>query len=409
MFRTRYSAREDPGAESVLEAALRAGETALEETVDQNPVLTKAGVVDSGGKGFVVILGGMLAELRGEALPEGTEKAAPAKREKADFGAFTNEEIKFSYCTEFICARESKKDPEALRGFLSALGDSLVLVDDEEIVKVHVHTNHPGRVLEEALTYGPLQTVKIENMKNQHTEILEEKDHAAQSEERRIAKPEKKYGVVAVCAGEGLTEVFRDLGADGVISGGQTMNPATEDIIRQIDATPAEIVFVLPNNKNIIMAAEQCIPLAEGKEVVVLPSKTVPQGISALLVMDPEAELVDNTEAMTAAMEKVSTAEVTYAARDSDFGGFAIKKGDYMSLLNGQLFDTEKSLDKMLKKLVKDEKFQSAEFINVYYGSDVKESDAQKTLKVFTAACPSAEITLLPGGQPVYYYLISAE
>ena len=248
------------------------------DTINQNPVLKKAGVVDSGGKGFLVILQGMMDELRGLPLPEGA--AAAVRKEKADFEAFSTEEITFGYCTEFICSRDTKKDPEALRGFLSALGDSLVLVDDDDIIKVHVHTDHPGKVLEEALTYGALQTVKIENMRNQHTEILAV-DAAEAAATRKIAPPENKYGVVAVAAGEGLAAVFRDLGADGVISGGQTMNPATEDILRQIDATPAEVVFVLPNNKNIIMAAEQCIPLAEGKRVVVLPSKTVPQGISA--------------------------------------------------------------------------------------------------------------------------------
>ena len=204
-----------------------------------------------------------------------TPPAAP--KDRADFESFSTEEIKFGYCTEFICARDNKKkDPEALRGFLNALGDSLVLVEDDDIIKVHVHTNHPGKVLEEALTYGALQTVKIENMRNQHSEILEEAAQAAPAqEEHKVAAPEKPYGFVAVCAGEGVSAVFRDLGADGIISGGQTMNPSTEDIMREIDKTPAEVVFVLPNNKNIIMAAEQCIRLVEGKQVVVLPSKTV--------------------------------------------------------------------------------------------------------------------------------------
>lgn len=400
------AAREDPGAEHVLDAAIQAGLIALDDTVNQNPVLKKAGVVDSGGKGFLVILQGMLDELRGLPLPEGIEPVL--RREKADFEAFSTEEITFGYCTEFICARESKKDPEALRGFLSALGDSLVLVDDDDIIKVHVHTDHPGKVLEEALTYGPLQTVKVENMRNQHTEILAE-DAAQAAGAHRAAPPEKKYGVVAVAAGAGLAAVFRDLGADGIISGGQTMNPATEDILRQINATPAEVVFVLPNNKNIIMAAEQCIPLAEGKRVVVLPSKTVPQGISALLAMDPDAETEVNAQAMTAAMEAVSTAEVTYAARDSEFGGFSIKHGDYMTLLNGQLFATERNLTRMLRRLAQEETCQKAEFINIYYGEDVKEAEAEKTRKLFSELCPQAEITLLAGGQPVYYYMISAE
>ena len=400
------AAREDAGIEHVLDEAIQAGLIALDDTINQNPVLKKAGVVDSGGKGFLVILQGMMDELRGLPLPEGT--AAAVRKEKADFEAFSTEEITFGYCTEFICSRDTKKDPEALRGFLSALGDSLVLVDDDDIIKVHVHTDHPGKVLEEALTYGALQTVKIENMRNQHTEILAV-DAAEAAGARKIAPPENKYGVVAVAAGEGLAAVFRDLGADGVISGGQTMNPATEDILRQIDATPAEVVFVLPNNKNIIMAAEQCIPLAEGKRVVVLPSKTVPQGISALLAMDPDADTETNAQVMTEAMEAVSTAEVTYAAQDSEFGGFSIKHGDYMALLNGQLFATERNLDKMLRRLAQEDTYRQAEFINIYYGEDVKEQDAEKTRKLFSELCPEAEITILAGGQPVYYYMISAE
>ncbi|MEA4954999.1 MAG: DAK2 domain-containing protein [Pseudoflavonifractor sp.] len=400
------AAREDAGIEHVLEEAIQAGLIALDDTINQNPVLKKAGVVDSGGKGFLVILQGMMDELRGLPLPEGV--AAAVRKEKADFEAFSTEEITFGYCTEFICSRDTKKDPEALRGFLSALGDSLVLVDDDDIIKVHVHTDHPGKVLEEALTYGALQTVKIENMRNQHTEILAV-DAAEAAATRKIAPPENKYGVVAVAAGEGLAAVFRDLGADGVISGGQTMNPATEDILRQIDATPAEVVFVLPNNKNIIMAAEQCIPLAEGKRVVVLPSKTVPQGISALLAMDPDADTETNAQVMTEAMEAVSTAEVTYAARDSEFGGFSIKHGDYMALLNGQLFATERNLDKMLRRLAQEDTYRKAEFINIYYGEDVREPEAEKTRKLFSELCPEAEITILAGGQPVYYYMISAE
>ena len=402
------TARENNAAEAVLEAAIAEGYVALDDTINQNPVLKKAGVVDAGGKGFLSILEGMLASLRGEAVPEGGEEAA-APKARADFETFATEDIKFGYCTEFICSRDNKKDPEALRGFLSALGDSLVLVDDDEIIKVHVHTNNPGRVLEEALTYGALQTVKIENMRNQHTEILEEGGHEAAEGARKIAPPEKKYGVVAVCAGEGLAAVFQDLGVDGIISGGQTMNPSTEDIMREIDKTPAEIVFVLPNNKNIIMAAEQCVPLAEGKQVVVLPTKTVPQGISALLVMDPEGELADNQQAMGEAIGRVSTSEITYAARDSDFDGFAIKQGDYLALAEHQLFGTDRDLPALLGRLAQAEPQQQAEFITIFYGEDVAEADAQKALEIFRAACPGAEITLLSGGQPVYYYMISAE
>ena len=384
---------------------------ALEETPELLPVLKKAGVVDAGGKGFLVILQGMLDELRGEPMPEGSDESAPAApKDRADFESFSTEEIKFGYCTEFICSRDNKKkDPEALRGFLNALGDSLVLVEDDDIIKVHVHTNHPGKVLEEALTYGALQTVKIENMRNQHSEILEEAAQAPAQEEHKAAAPEKPYGFVAVCAGEGVAAVFRDLGADGIISGGQTMNPSTDDILREIDATPAEIVFVLPNNKNIIMAAEQCIRLVEGKQVVVLPTKTVPQGISALMVMDPEADTEANVQAMQEALSRVHTSEITYAARDSDFDGFAIKRGDYLALTEHQLFGTDRKVEKLLRRLAEADDQQNAEFINIFYGEDVTEREAQKALKLFTECCPNAEITLLSGGQPVYYYMISAE
>ena len=253
--------------------------------------------------------------------------------------------------------------------------------------------------------------MKIENMRNQHTEILEEAaGHPAEQEAvRKVAPPEKKYGFVSVCAGDGISAVFRDLGVDGIISGGQTMNPSTEDIMKEIDKTPAEVVYVLPNNKNILMAAEQCVPLAEGKTVVVLPSKTIPQGVSALLCFDPDTSQEDNTQAMTEALQNVHTAEVTYAARDSDFGGFTIKQGDYLALEEHQLFGTDQDLDTLLTRLAQAPEHQDAGFITIFYGEDVTEEQAQKAADIFTEACPSAEINLLPGGQPVYYYMISAE
>ena len=401
--RAAEAAREDRSVEFVLDEAIKEGHIALADTVNQNPVLKKAGVVDAGGKGFLVILQGMLDELRGEPMPAGTEDEAPSKvQEHADFGTFKTEDIKFGYCTEFICSRDSKKDPEALRGFLSALGDSLVLVDDDEIIKVHVHTNHPGKVLEEAITYGALQTVKIENMRNQHTEILAEAAQEGEADQtRKIAPAEKPFGFVSVCAGAGLAEVFHDLGVDGIISGGQTMNPSTEDILKEIDKTPAEVVFVLPNNKNIIMAAEQCIPLAEGKKVVVLPTKTVPQGISAMLAFDPDASEADNVSGMTEAFGNVHTSQITYAARNSDFDGFDIQQGDYLALAESALFGTDKDLTALLKRLAGAEPQQEAEFITIFYGEDVSETQAQTALEIFTAACPNAEITLLAGGQPV--------
>ncbi len=418
------AAREDPAVEKVMDAALQEGLVALENTVNQNPVLKKAGVVDSGGKGFLVILQGMLDELRGVPMP--TVEGAAAQ-EKADFASLGMEDITFTYDTVFIVRKkEPNQDLEALRAYLNSIGDSLVIGESDEEFKVHVHTDIPGEALTKSQEYGTLELAKIENMRTQAEELaagayvhstddlekveaeLEGKAPQAPAESVHAA-PEKKYGMVAVCAGEGLSAVFRDLGVDQVISGGQTMNPATEDILKAVNATPAEVVFVLPNNKNIILAAQQCVDMVEDKQVVVLQSKTVPQGISALLVLDPETGVEENVETMEGAMAAVSTAEVTYAARDSNFGGFDIKAGDYMALLNGGLFHTGTEQDELLRKLAADEVFQGAEFINIYYGEDVPKEYAEKTRELFAGACPNAEVSLLSGGQPVYYYMISAE
>ena len=410
--RAVQAARENTALEYVLESAILQAEETLAATTEMNPVLKKAGVVDAGGMGFVVILKGMLDELRGVAMPEGVEEAAAPQKAKADFAEFETGDIQFGYCTEFICSRDNAKNPEDLRAFLDGMGDSLVLVEDDEIIKAHVHTNHPGKVLEEALTYGGLLMVKVENMREQHTELAE--GAAAQSEAQEVEEiesvpAEKKYGFVAVAAGEGLAKVFHDLGVDGVISGGQTMNPSTEDILRQIKKTPAEIVYVLPNNKNIIMAAQQCVDLVEDKKVIVLQAKTVPQGISAMIAVDPDGEEADNTEAMEEAMGMVTTMEITYAARDSEFDGNAIKEGDYLALVDNQLFDTEKDLNVILDKLAGEAGDRGGEFINIFYGEGVEEADAEAAMARFRAICPDAEITLLQGGQPVYHYLISVE
>ena len=417
------TAREDSSAEVVLEAAIEAGQEALADTINQNPVLKKAGVVDAGGKGFLIILQGMLDELRGVPMPDTEEGEAP--EEKADFAVLSQEEITFAFDTVFI-VRKAREDVNLVpfQAYLNSIGDSLVIGEDDESFKVHVHTNIPGEALTEAQKYGTLELAKIENMRTQaddlaagrHVQSTDDLDaveaeleQGQQEEVRRVAPPEKKYGVVAVAAGAGLAAVFSDLGVDGIISGGQTMNPSTEDILREIDNTPAEIVFVLPNNKNIIMAAQQCTRLVEGKKVVVLPTKTVPQGISAMLVMDPDSPEQDNIDAMNEAISRVRTSEITYAARDSDFGGFAIKQGDYLALAEGQLFGTDQDLAALLDRLAHADAQQQAEFINIFYGEDVPEEEAQKALACFQAACPNAEVTLLSGGQPVYYYLISAE
>ena len=417
------AAREENAAESVLEAAIREGQEALADTINQNPVLKKAGVVDAGGKGFLVILQGMLDSLRGEPMPQVEEESAPA--DKADFVAMAAEDITFAFDTVFIVRKHTEEvDLEPFRTYLNSIGDSLVIGEDDTAFKVHVHTNTPGAALTESQKYGTLELAKIENMRTQADDLAAGKHVQSTDDLEAVeaeleagadggapvkAAPEKKYGFVAVCAGQGLEAVFRDLGVDGVISGGQTMNPSTEDILREVDKTPAEIVYVLPNNKNIIMAAEQCVRLCEDKRVVVLPSKTVPQGISAMLAVDLDAQEEDNTQAMTEALQNVHTAEVTYAARDSDFGGFTIKQGDYLALEEHQLFGTDQDLDTLLTRLAQAPEHQDAGFITIFYGEDVTEEQAQKAADIFTEVCPSAEINLLPGGQPVYYYMISAE
>ncbi|MDD6159907.1 MAG: DAK2 domain-containing protein [Oscillospiraceae bacterium] len=416
------AAGENNSVEYVLEQAILTGEAALAETIHQNPVLEKAGVVDAGGKGYLIILQGMLNEMRGIAAPE-SDSDAPAK-EAADFAAMSVEDITFAFDTVFIVRKTNTGLPlDGFRTYLESIGDSLVIGEDDEAFKVHVHTNSPGAALTEAQKYGTLELAKIENMRTQAEDLaagrhvqstddldaVEEELENGHSDESGIAPAEKKYGVVAVCAGAGLASLFRDLGVDGVISGGQTMNPSTEDILREIAKTPSEVVFVLPNNKNIIMAAEQCVGLIEGKEIVVIPTRTVPQGITAMMFMDPDADVQANIDAMKEAMAGVRTSEVTYAARDSDFDGFAIKQGDYMALADGQLFGTEQDLSALLEKLASAQSQQEAQFINIFYGEDVTEQDAAGALEVFQRLCPNAEIVLQRGGQPVYYYMISAE
>lgn len=420
--RAAGQAREDGSFEGVLEAAIQEGQEALAHTIDQNPVLKKAGVVDAGGKGFLVILQGMLDEVRGLPMPEDAGAEGSVPNDKADFEAVSVEDITFAFDTVFIVRKfKENADLEPFRAYLNSIGDSLVIGEDDEAFKVHVHTNTPGSALNEAQKYGVLELAKIENMRTQaedlaagkHVQSTDDLEAVEEELEKSAAPvhaaPEKKFGYVAVCAGAGLEAVFQDLGVDGLVGGGQTMNPSTQDILKAIDATPAEIVYVLPNNKNIIMAAEQTIPLCEDKKVVVLPTKTVPQGISAMLCADPDASEEDNTAAMAEGFANVRTSEVTYAARDSDFDGFAIHQGDYLALEEHQLFGTDQDLSAILDRLARSDAHQNAEFISIFYGEDVSEEQAQEAEKIFAAACPSAEITLLAGGQPVYYFMISAE
>ncbi len=397
------AAQENNHIEFVQEAAIAEAKVALADTTNQNPVLKKAGVVDAGGKGWLVALEAMLSSLRGEdvVVPEGT---ATEVKEAANFDDFDTEDITFAYCTEFIIQRENDLDPDKLREFLSSIGDSLVLVDDEEIIKVHVHTNDPGKALHEAIDYGSFVTVKIENMRLQHTEkVMTENEKAP-----KIAEPEKPLGVVSVCAGEGLADVFLNLGVDQIISGGQTMNPSTQDILEAVNKVPAETVFVLPNNKNIIMAAEQVDALTP-KHVVVIPSKTVPQGVTAMLSFNPEGEEAENVDAMTESLSTVDTMQITYAARNSDFDGYDIHEGDYLALYGSALFGTSRDIKVLLKSLAEKVQNEGKEYVTIYYGADVKEKHAQKAADIFAEICPEADVNLLSGGQPVYYYLISAE
>ena len=416
--RAAQAAQENPSAEYVLEQAILAGQETLAQTIDMNPVLKKAGVVDAGGKGYLIILDGMLRALRGEELPqvEEDEKA----QDKADFGALSLEDITFTYDTVFIVRKKEGVSIEPFRAYLDGIGDSLVIGEDDEAFKVHVHTDIPGQALTEAAKYGTLELAKIENMRTQAEELaagkqaqstddLDAVEEELEAMEGGVAAPEKRYGFLAVCAGDGLAATFRDLGVDRIVSGGQTMNPSTQAILQEVNRTPSQVVFVLPNNKNIIMAAQQCVGLTE-KEVIVVPTNTVPQGISAMMAVDPEeADPQVILAAMTEAAENVVTAQVTYAARNSDFDGFAISVGDYLALTDGKLFGTDQKLETLLDQLAALAADKGAEFITVFYGDGVTQEDAQRAEQRFADACPEAEVSLLPGGQPVYYYIISIE
>jgi hypothetical protein len=398
----------DIGCAEILEAILTKGQEALAETQHQNPVLEKAGVVDAGGFGFLTVIGGMSDAYNGIKR----ERSVPAAEESAPTGTFSSirdEDITFTYCTEFIAERKDKsRNVQRLRSFLGSIGDSLVVVDDDEIIKVHVHTDQPNEALAAGLQFGSLLTVKIENMRQQHSAKIVEESAGIESK-RVIAAPEKPYGFVSVAAGDGLVNIFKDLGVDEMVQGGQTMNPSTDDILHAIDAVPAETVFVLPNNKNIVMAAEQAVPLCEGKTVIIIPTKTVPQGISALLSFDEGSDPETNRECMVEAAANVRTGQVTYAARNSDFEGKKIKQGEFLSLYESKLCSNSKKLDDATKKLVREMCRTDCSFVNIIYGEDMTEADAARVEKMFQKEAPDAEITIIPGGQPVYYFILSAE
>ena len=412
------AAQENNCVEFVLEEAIRAGEVTLAETVEMNPVLKKAGVVDAGGKGYLIILDGMLRCLRGEAIPEVGEETEV--KEKADFAAL-EDEITFTFDTVFIVRKTmGEKSLEPLRAYLDSIGDSLVIGEDDECFKVHVHTDIPGTALTEAQKYGTLELAKIENMRTQRddlaagreahsTDDLDAVEAELEEQENAVAPAEKRYGFVAVCAGDGLADTFRALGVDTIVSGGQTMNPSTEAILREVNRTPSEIVFILPNNKNIIMAAQQCEGLTE-KQIIVIPTATVPQGITAMMSFSPdEPDPQTIAQAMIAAAQTVSTAQITYAARNSDFDGFAINEGDYLALLDGKLFGTSRSMDELLEKLSEHAAEAGAEYINIYIGEGVSEDEGAQTEALFAQRCPDAEVAAIPGGQSVYFYISSIE
>ena len=413
--RALEAAGEQNSAEYVLDEAIKTGYSTLAETIEMNPVLKKAGVVDAGGKGYLIILEGMLRSLRGEPVPEVEDTA----EDKADFAAIGDEDITFAFDTVFIVRKTSDKPLDGLRAYLGSIGDSLVIGEDDESFKVHVHTDTPGDALNEAQKYGTLELAKIENMrtqaadlaagrKAQSTDDLDAIEEELEKGEAAVAAPEKRYGFLAVCAGEGLAAVFRDLTVDRIVSGGQTMNPSTEAILQEVNRTPSEVVFILPNNKNIIMAAQQCIPLSD-KKVIVIPTKTVPQGITAMLSFDPaSAEDVIEAE-MSAAIESVHTAQVTYAARDSDFDGHDIHKGEYLALMDGALLGSNADLDKVLLTIADAATDLDPEIVSIYYGEDVKADAAQRAAELIGGRLPMSDVNVVDGGQPVYYYMISFE
>lgn len=413
--RTFVKTNNDPVA--VWEEIVKQAGLALEKTPDLLPVLKKAGVVDAGGKGLVVIFEGMLSVFKdGEIIspPDGSATADMAPEDDfADAIAMYDGEITFTYCTEFIVQKDDQKaDSLKLRAYLESIGDSVVVVDDDEIIKCHVHTNNPGQALEEAVRYGQLFKMKIENMEEQFAaRKLAAAKARPKGEELAYVPPDPDvpFGVVAVVAGEGLEGLFKDLGANQIVSGGQTMNPSTEDILKAIHATPAQNVFVLPNNKNIIMAAEQTMKLAD-RNVCVLLSRTVPQGIAAMLAFNPDAALEENQIQMSDALDTVSTGAVTFAARDSDYDGHAIKEGELLALDNGKLSFTGADLTKTVIKLIRQMLKRDSSFVTLYYGEDVSEETAGQVEEAVKQKLPeNVELTMLAGGQPVYYFLISIE
>lgn len=384
---------------------IEAAKVSLEKTPELLPALKKAGVVDAGGMGFIVILEGMLSVIADGVMIESADEVKPAAPAAV---AAAEEEVKFGYSAEFSIQRNTLKDISALRAYLETIGDCVVVVDDEELIKVNVHTDHPGKAIEEGLKFGELTKVKINNMREQHKSLIRA-DKAAQSHKKAPVEPTKDTGFIAVAAGSGIEALFKDLGVDNVVRGGQTMNPSTEDILEAVEQTPAHNVFVLPNNKNIIMAAEQAVKLAD-RNVCVLQTRTIPQGISAMMNYDPEGDFKANRSAMTEAIDNVASGQITFAVRDSEYDGHKIKQGEILAMDNGRIVFTEKNLTKSLIKLTKRLVTSASSYITVMYGSDVSDEDANEAYEALRAKISGdIDIVLVNGGQPVYYYIISVE
>lgn len=406
--KAREIAKYDDSVTAVFYGMYIQGKKTLEQTPEMLPILKKSGVVDAGGQGLVYIMEGMwnlIAE--GTIIPLNTTADAASAEESAE------QTLKYAYCIEAVLDRKNAKEAESFFRWLGSIGEVILFNATGENIKLHVHTNEPGKVITEALTFGPLTTVKVENINIGHTVILgeepKEKEAPASSFPYAEVNPDIEYGFVSVCAGKGLTDVFADLGCDNIVSGGQTMNPSTEDILAAVQATPAKNVFVLPNNKNIVMAAQQAAEIAD-RNVIVIPSRTVPQGISAMLAYDPDADVSANTEAMNEALSSVSTGQVTFAARDSDFDGHKIKEGELLAMKEGKMIYTGKDMDVICGRLAKELVNRDTSMVTVYYGEDISAEQAEEIRKVIEGKLPSSiEVAAVYGGQPVYYFIISAE
>ncbi len=409
------ASRENSDTLYVWQAITDKANEALAITPELLPVLKKAGVVDAGGKGLCSIFEGMLCCIKDGEIVEYEETQALTLESFDSAAAEFDDDIEFTYCTEIIVGRnpECTLEPDDLRSFLQTIGDCVVMVNDEEIIKIHVHTETPNVVLEKGLLYGDLLAVKVENMKEQHKNAKKNNKKSSKKKKKEtfaFAEPTEKFGFVAVAAGEGMKNLFKDLGCNNVVSGGQSMNPSTDDILEAVLGTPAKNVIVLPNNKNIILAAEQVIPLVTDRKVIIVPTRTIPQGMTAMLNFDPEISAESNAQLMLDAAHGVGTGLVTFAARNSEFGGKKIKEGDIIALQNGKLTITEKSAVKALVKLSKDMVHRDTSFITIIYGEDVSEEDANKAYEELRDKFGSrADISLIKGDQPIYYFILSVE